>query len=608
MSINDHCRLQVVPDIVMQVDRGTRWLRLHDPERVIDVRNAADLDLALREIEHLGRTRGWHAAGFLTYEAGRAYGLRTCEPDPKLPLAWFALFDPANVVDVDAPQPSSSYSVNTLAPSVDRVSFERAFASIRGHIADGDTYQVNYTFDLQGRFSGDPFSLFADLASTQRGRYSAYINTGKHAICSASPELFFRRAGGTIETRPMKGTARRGRTIAEDNTAARRLRGSAKERAENVMIVDMMRNDLGRIADTGSVTVPELLAVERYPTVWQMTSTVSAQTAASLADIFAALHPSASVTGAPKVRTMEIIGDVERRPRGVYTGAIGYIAPGSSAQFSVAIRTAVIDLEDGQLVYGVGSGIVWDSNPANEYQECLLKSAIFEPHPHEFDLLETIRWSPADGFFLLDRHLHRIQQSAQYFEYAFDMAAIRGALDHAVEGQPEAQRVRLLVSRNGAVRVECAPLGPGTGAPARLGIAAAPIDPSNVFLFHKTTHRVMYTNAAQPDCDDVVLWAAGGDVTETTLGNIVVEMRGRKVTPPVDAGLLAGTFREELLARGEIVEGRVTLDDLKSASRIWIVNSVREWWPANIYINNAAATTPSATSAAMPAAAKRSQR
>jgi len=235
-----------------------------------------------------------------------------------------------------------------------------------------------------------------------------------------------------------------------------------------------------------------------------------------------------------------------------------------------------------------------------------LKSAIFERRPQQFDLLETIRWSSADGFFLLDRHLTRMRRSAAYFEYPFDASTVRDALERAIEGRREPQRLRLMVSRDGAVRVECAPLDSTSAKPARVGIAAAPIDPSNVFLFHKTTHRVMYAAAAQPDCDDVVLWTASGDVTETTLGNIVVELNGQKVTPPIEAGLLAGTFREELLERGEIVEGRVTLDDLKSASRIWIVNSVREWWPA--YIANAAATTPIATSAAMPTAAKRSQR
>jgi para-aminobenzoate synthetase / 4-amino-4-deoxychorismate lyase len=598
-----------MPDIVIHVDRGTRWLRLQHPARIFDLRDAADLDPALQEIEQLGRTRGLHAAGFVTYEAGRAYGLRTCEPDQELPLAWFALFDPENVVEIEEPKAANPYDVGGLTPSVDRVTFDRAFAGIRRHIGDGDTYQVNYTFDLRGRFSGDPFSLFADLAATQQGRYSAYIHTGTHAICSASPELFFARSHGTIETRPMKGTARRGRTSVEDAAAAARLRASSKERAENVMIVDMMRNDLGRIAETGSVTVPELLVVERYPTVWQMTSTVAATSSASLADIFAALHPSASVTGAPKVRTMEIISEIERRPRGVYTGAIGYIAPDGTAQFSVGIRTAVVDTRSGLLTFGVGSGIVWDSESGSEYQECLLKSAIFERRPLTFDLLETMRWSPGDGVFLLERHLGRLRRSAEYFEYRFDEEQIRSAIDSAVGGRSESQRVRLLLSRDGVIRVECAQLAPGNSDPARLGIAAEPIDPSNVFLFHKTTHRVMYTNAMQPDCEDVVLWRDDGVVTETTLGNIVVDIGGRKVTPPVDVGLLAGTFREELLQRGEIVEGQVTLDDLKSAARVWIINSVRGWWPATVrHIANAAATMPISTSAAMPTAAKRSQR
>jgi para-aminobenzoate synthetase/4-amino-4-deoxychorismate lyase len=369
-----------------------------------------------------------------------------------------------------------------------------------------------------------------------------------------------------------------------------------------------MRNDVGRIAETGTVTVPELLNVERYPTVWQMTSTVSAKTSATLAEILEALHPSASVTGAPKIRTMEIIAELERRPRGVYTGAIGYVAPDGTAQFSVGIRTAVIDLKTNALTYGVGSGIVWDSDPASEYQECLLKAAIFGKRPQTFELLETMRWTPAAGFFLLDRHLQRIRGSAQYFDYVWDEPSVLRALDRAVAGQTEPQRVRLLVARNGFARVECTPLGPKSVAPAKLGIAATPIDPSNVFLFHKTTHRTMYTDAAQPDCDDVLLWTAHGDVTETTVGNIVVEIGGRKVTPPVQAGLLAGTFRAELLARGEIVEGRVTLDEVRNASRVWIINSVREWWPAEVYIATAAATAPMSTSTATPTTAKRNQR
>lgn len=598
-------------DVLLQVDRGARWLRMREPARLVDVRDSADLTRALRDVEALVKAHGYHAVGFVTYEAGRAFGMRTCAPTPDLPLAWFALFDASHVVEQPEPLARASCEVSGLTPSVDQPAFDHAFAKIRHHIGIGDTYQVNYTFDLHGRFTGDPLDLFADLAATQHGRYSAFIHTGSHAICSASPELFFARTGGTIETRPMKGTARRGRTLDEDTLAAARLKASAKERAENVMIVDMMRNDLGRIAETGTVTVPELLNVERYPTVWQMTSTVSARTSATLADIFEALHPSASVTGAPKIRTMELISELERRPRGVYTGAIGYVAPDGSAQFSVGIRTAVIDVTTGALTYGVGSGIVWDSDPASEYRECLLKAAIFDRRPQAFELLETMRWTPAAGFFLLDRHLHRMGRSAQYFEYVWNEAAILQALDRAVGGKSEAQRIRLLVARDGSARVESTPLGPKSVLPARLGIAARPIDPSNVFLFHKTTHRTMYADAAQPDCDDVLLWDAHGGVTETMFGNIVVEVDGRKLTPPVDAGLLAGTFREELLARGEIVEGRLTIDDIRQASRVWIINSVREWWPAEIaapYMATAAATTPMITSSATPTSAKRSQR
>ena len=603
-------------DVVIQIDRGTRWLRMQQPVRVIDVRNPADLEQALRDVEQLTRKHGYHAAGFITYEAGAAFGMRTCSPDLNLPLAWFALFDASHVTDIPEPTASAPYDVGTLTPSVDRQGFDRAFAQIRQHIGAGDTYQVNYTFDLQGTFAGDPFSLFADLAGTQHGRYSAFIDTGSHAICSASPELFFTRANGEIETRPMKGTARRGRTLAEDETAAAELRASAKERAENVMIVDMMRNDLGRIAATGTVEVRDLLAAERYPTIWQMTSTVVAQSTASLADIFKALHPSASVTGAPKIRTMEIISELEQRPRGVYTGAIGYVAPDGSAQFSVGIRTTVIDLASGALTYGVGSGIVWDSNPASEFQECLLKAAIFGRRPQTFELLETTKWTPEGGFFLLERHIQRLLRSATYFDYACSEADVRRELDRAVAGKTQPQRVRLLVSRRGVIGVECAPLVTGNAAPARLGIAAAPIDPANVFLFHKTTHRVMYTDAAQPDCDDVILWNPDNEITETTIGNLVVEIGERKVTPPVDAGLLAGTFRGELLERGEIVEGRVTLDDLAAASRVWLINSVREWWPAEIhgrpeglhYMASAAATAPISTSTAIPTTAKRSQR
>ena len=490
-----------------------------------------------------------------------------------------------------------AYDLGPLVPSVDRESFARAFQQIRRHIADGNTYQLNYTFRLQAAFSGDPRSLFADLVAAQAGRYNAFIRLEDHAICSASPELFFRRDAvrlkpdattaetpWTLTARPMKGTARRGRTTAEDAAAAAQLRASTKERAENVMIVDMMRNDLGRIAEVGTVEAPELFALEAYPNVWQMTSTVTARSGARLDEIAAALFPSASVTGAPKVRTMQIIRSLEPDTRGIYTGAIGYVAPDGRAQFNVAIRTAVIDLRTGRLDFGVGSGIVWDSDPEQEYEECLLKGSVLGQRPEPFELLETMRWTSGEGFFLLERHLDRLQDSARYFGFTCSMDRVRQALDEchkaaSPSGRP--QRVRLLVAEDGSVHVERAPLAPQEGI-VRLRLAAQPIDPSDRFLFHKTTNRGIYDQARLPDCDDVILWNPGGEIAESTIANLVVDIDGRRVTPPVECGLLAGTLRAELLSTGEILQARVTVDELRKATRLWLINSVRGWCPADL--------------------------
>jgi para-aminobenzoate synthetase/4-amino-4-deoxychorismate lyase len=467
-----------------------------------------------------------------------------------------------------------------MTATVDRPAFNRAFARIKRHIADGDTYQVNYTFRLDGDFAGDPRALFADLVDAQRPASGIYLRFGSIAICSASPELFFSRTGTLLTAKPMKGTARRGPNMAADLARRDRLLASPKERAENIMIVDMMRNDIGRVAEPGSVSVPALLSVERYPTLWQMTSTVTGTSRAPLADVFAALYPSASVTGAPKVRTMEILAELEQGPRGVYTGAIGRIAPGGDARFNVAIRTAVIDLERGRLSYGIGSGIVWDSDESAEYDECLLKAAILQPPRPAFELLETIRWTPADGFFLLSRHLDRLSDAASYFGYDYRPDAIREALDKGVSASLVALRVRLLVSPDGSARIETHPLAPAP--PATIGFAAAPIDPEDPFLFHKTTNRMVYERAARAGLDDVILWNSAGHVTESTIANVVADLDGARVTPPIECGLLPGTFRAELLARGEVVERVVTREELRRARRIWLINSVQGWRPATL--------------------------
>ncbi|MGC4082756.1 MAG: bifunctional chorismate-binding protein/class IV aminotransferase [Vicinamibacterales bacterium] len=414
--------------------------------------------------------------------------------------------------------------------------------------------------------------------AAQRGCYSAYLDLGDLAICSASPELFFEMVDADILARPMKGTAKRGRTLDEDRAIGVALAASAKERAENVMVVDMIRNDLGRIADVGTVEVPELFAVERFPAMWQMTSLIKARSLAPLADVFAALHPSASITGAPKVRTMQLLAELEAEPRGVYTGAIGHIPPDGRARFSVAIRTAVVDRREGQVSFGVGSGVVWDSEPDAEYAECLLKGSILGRRAPQFDLLETMLWDPAEGFVLLERHMARLAASAEYFGITLDRERVDAALRNAIAGVTVAQRLRLLVDSLGAVRVEPRPHA-SWHEPVRVALARGPIDTTDPFLYHKTTQRRVYEDAraAVMGVDHVLLWNENGVVTEATLANVVVELDGRRVTPPVSDGLLPGTFRAELIERGDVVEESVRVDALGRATAIWLVNSVQGW-------------------------------
>lgn len=565
----------------LQIDDGLGWLHVIDPLCVVEAYRADEVAESLRRVERLTRSRGWHAVGYVRYEAGAAYGLDVCAASCETPLVWFALFEASKVRKLDRLPQAGSYRIGSLSSSIERGVFGAALREIRERIAAGDTYQVNYTWRLSGIFRGDPLGFFADLSAAQRGRYGAFLHTDRYTICSASPELFFRRDLASITARPMKGTTRRGRFPIEDRRLADQLRESLKERAENVMVVDMVRNDVGRIAKTGTVDVPALFTLERYPNVWQMTSTVTAQTAAPLDEIFGAMFPSASVTGAPKHRTMQIIAALERRPRGIYTGAVGRVAPDGSAHFNVAIRTAVIERSSGALDFGVGSGIVWDSKPDQEYDECLLKGSVVGRRPPSFDLLETLRWSPAEGFFLLERHLTRLGESAGYFGFVCEPHLVRDALARAVAAAQCALRIRLRVAEDGTPTVDVAPLDQSPDL-ARVALARGPIDQTDIFLFHKTTNRGQYDRARSSLYDDVILWNAKGEVTESTTANIVVEIDGDRVTPPVDCGLLAGTFRAELLARGELTERSVTIDQLHAAARLWLVNSVRGWRRARL--------------------------
>jgi para-aminobenzoate synthetase/4-amino-4-deoxychorismate lyase len=462
-------------------------------------------------------------------------------------------------------------------PTLTRGEYARALCAIHEAIAAGEVYQVNFSFRLRAPFSGDLLPLFWQLYERQPVPYAAYIDTGAHAIASLSPELFFALDGERITTRPMKGTAPRGLTRADDLQQAERLTRCPKNRAENLMIVDMARNDLGRIAHIGSVRVPRLFEAERYATLWQMTSTVVACTDAPLPEIFRALFPAASITGAPKIRATHVIHALERAPRGVYTGAIGVVLPDRHAQFNVAIRTLHYDKAAGQLEYGVGSGIVWDSEQVAEYEECLTKAQVlFAPRP-AFELLETLLWRRGRGYFLLEAHLQRLCDSADYFGFALDADAVRRQLLTVAERFTAPRyRVRLRVNRHGAAQVEYAPLSPERRV-WRVALAREPVDPREVFLYHKTTHRQVYERARveHPDCDDVILWNTRGEITESTLANVVVRLDGRYYTPPVACGLLAGVYREHLLQRGLLRERVLTPDDLRRAEAVYLINSVR---------------------------------
>ena len=428
------------------VKDGAEWLHFTDPHRLILVETLQEVIPALREVERLIQENQWHAAGFLSYEAAPAFdpvlqtrALTTEHSTRELPYLWFGLYPQPRRVAL--PKPEGPKENLDWQPTICRDTYNAAIETIRNLIADGKTYQVNYTMRLQSHFAGDPWHFFVHLAQNQN-RHGAYIDTGRHVICSASPELFFQLDGDTITCRPMKGTTSRGRTTAEDQEQSEWLRHSAKNRAENVMIVDMIRNDLGRIAKIGSVSVPQLFEAERYPTLWQMTSTVTAQTDASLTEVFAALFPSASITGAPKVSTMKIIADLESTPRKIYTGSIGYISPQGQAKFNVAIRTALIDREHQRAEYGVGGGIVWDSTSSDEYGEALLKAQVLTQHPQSFSLLETILWTPEDGFFLRQKHIERVLDSADYFDIPLRKETLEGYLDQLSSRFRAPQRVR----------------------------------------------------------------------------------------------------------------------------------------------------------------------
>jgi para-aminobenzoate synthetase/4-amino-4-deoxychorismate lyase len=430
--------------------------------------------------------------------------------------------------------------------------------------------------------SGSPLTFFLDLRQKQRVAYGGIVDTGKVTVLSASPELFIEQEGRTISTRPMKGTAPRAGTMEADAEARRQLAGDVKQRAENLMIVDLMRNDIGRISDIGSVSVTDLFTVETFQTLHQMTSGVRAtlKQGIGMAELLRGIFPPGSVTGAPKIRAMELIAELETESRGVYCGAVGHISPHGRALFNVAIRTAVI-ARDAAGEMGIGSGVVFDSVGTKEYAECRLKMKFLTDPVSPFELIETMLHEPGRGFVLLERHLERLATSAAYFAFTYDEAAVRSALDAAVAGKTERQRVRLLLAEDGAVTVTTTDLpAADPDATMRYVVSDTRLDSSDIFLFHKTTRRELYDREWQQlhdstGADEVIYLNERGELAEGSRTNIFLERDGKLVTPPLAAGLLPGTFRAELLADGRASEAVLTLADLDAAETVYLGNSVR---------------------------------
>ena len=547
---------------------------------------------------------GYFIAGYVGYEA--AAGLEpslTVQPSPPnaTPLIAFGVFDKRiDVEPITSGPVGATYSVSPWRSQITEREHRAGVDAIRAAIRAGDTYQVNYTFQLEADFAGDPHAFYRDLIEAQRGRYGALIDCGRFQILSASPEQFFSLRGRQLHMTPMKGTMPRGRWLSEDLELSAELAASPKDRAENLMIVDLIRNDIGRIAEYGSVKVDDLFAVEPYETVWQMTSKVRATVReyVHLTDVFTALFPSGSITGAPKASTMKHIAALEKSARGVYCGSVGWMGRDDAGElcgeFNVAIRTVTIDTQRGTAIYGTGGAITWDSEPSSEYDEARWKARLLTTRRPDMSLIETMRWDPEGGFMFLNEHLDRIVESGVFFGFDVRRGAIVEALELVASSASAPHITRVAVDRDGSVEVEQREQGLACFASdlvadakaVHLALSPTPIDVDDVFWYHKTTQRSGYDRRLEAvDGEDVLLVNPQGNITETTTSNVVLLIDGVFYTPPRRDGLLCGVYRNELVRSGQLVERSLSIQDLAGAESVALINSVRGWRRAT-YMNS----------------------
>jgi len=575
------------------------------PHKVISTTKIDKINSCLIELDE-AIACGFYVAGFMSYEAGEAFEDKLRQRRVfDFPLLWFGVYDEPLIynhqqekfknishkahilikkIDSQRKNESQKYLLGNIRPNISKASYIKAIAKIKKLITQGFTYQVNHTFKLKFPFSGSAANFYLKLRDKQNVSYSSFLKTDCYDILSFSPELFFRKDINRICTRPMKGTARRGRNLEEDSEISRELKACLKNRSENLMIVDLLRNDLGRISLTGSVRVPRLFTIEKYQTLFQMTSDIKSRLKLSYSsfDIFRHIFPSGSVTGAPKIQTMQIIRNLEKEPRNIYTGSIGFFAPDKSGVFNVAIRTLLMDRLKKTGEMGVGSGIVYDSNPVSEFAECRLKSDFLTKAAQDFELIETMLWQPNRGLSSLDLHLKRLQNSAKYFDFTYQKQTVLAALARAqkrLKNKP--YRMRLLLNKKGDIKIEASLLRMSAPGTSRVCFSTKCTNSASPFLYHKTTNRKIY-NQEYKKCKslgfyDIIFTNEKGEITEGAISNIFIRKNGIFYTPPVSCGLLDGVYRQYMLLSGKyrVKEKVLFKRDLLRAKEVYLSNSVR---------------------------------
>jgi len=595
-------------------DQAAAYL-FQQPVDLIVAKTPGDMVGAFEKIQHYLKT-GFYVAGWISYEAGLTFEQKLatlCRPPYGAPLLSFGVYQERLKLNSEASEAhwaemsgKGGYALSNMRLSISRGEYESAIAKIHEYLLAGDIYQVNFTLKSLFDFTGNSESYYAAMRKAQQVKYGAFIKSDDHTVLSLSPELFFQKKGRKIHVRPMKGTCPRGRNPQEDRHQADAMKNDEKNRAENLMIVDLLRNDLAKISAPGTVKLKSLYDVEKYRTLFQMTSTIEAEVPEDVGaiDLIRALFPCGSVTGAPKIRAMEIISALEKGARGIYTGAIGYIAPDGDCCFSVPIRTVVIGA-DGRGEMGIGSAIVADSRAGEEYDECLLKAKFSTGDFRNFDLIETMLWAPPEGgvkgktgdcgIYLLDLHILRLISSAEYFDFPCDRTSILDDLQQHLHwlyqdklGQDTLEqntswKVRLLLSRTGEISITSAPLDhQPKDVSLMITLSDIMIDSRNPMHFHKTTDRVIYDQQLRAHQKrygsyDVLFENEAGVLTEGAFNNIFLKQGDILYTPPIDCGVLNGVLRQFLFEDPavNIVEKSLRLSDLRGADQIYMGNSVR---------------------------------